>query len=395
MAEVSVIIPCYNHGHYLTDAVNSVLVQSYTDWEVIIVDDGSTDNTREVALQFGDPRIRYIHQENRGLSGARNTGLSAARGTLIALLDADDVWNPAFLERMLAALRSCPTASAAYCGFQWMDADGNPLMQTVQRVVAPEEFRDTLLRDGNWLIPCSVVTRASAYRKIGQFDETLRACEDFDMWLRLSKQHHFVGVSGVLVRYRRTGKNMSDDVERMRVAMTQVLRKCFGALSSPVETWPEEKRSAVSQIYLMGTQEHLAQGNASASAEAFLWLHRYRRDVAFSLDLWYALACVHQEKGTRGDFASWRPTRSEADLAALQQELQNTGIPVAEERRLCSLACFCLSLLHYGQRDLGSARCRFRAAVLAWPGWWRRQRTWALLLRLLPGVEVAQRYART
>ena len=91
---VSVIIPCYNHAHYLCRAVQSVLAQTYADWEAIIVDDGSTDNTREVATRFSDPRVRYIYQENRGLSAARNTGISAAQGSYLAFLDADDELEP-------------------------------------------------------------------------------------------------------------------------------------------------------------------------------------------------------------------------------------------------------------------------------------------------------------
>lgn len=112
MPEVSVIIPCYNHGHYLPHAVNSVLAQTFTDWEAIIVDDGSTDNTREVAAQFTDERVRYVHQENRGLSGARNTGIRAAQGAYLAFLDADDEWEPRFLRVCGYRCRSEKTTNA-------------------------------------------------------------------------------------------------------------------------------------------------------------------------------------------------------------------------------------------------------------------------------------------
>jgi len=395
MSRVSVIIPCYNHAHYLPDAVNSVLAQTFTDWEALIVDDGSTDNTCEVAAQFTDPRIRYIYQENRGLSAARNTGIRAAKGEFIALLDADDVWEPTFLEVMITALQAEPTASAAYCGFRYMNAAGKLLKQSVLKAVPSEQFHDELLYQGSWLNPCSVIVRAFAYREIGPFDETLHACEDSDMWLRLSEKHRFIGVPQVLVRYRRAGNNMSDDVERMSRAKIRVFEKHLGALDTPIEMWPVNKRLAIRQVYSMQVQEYLAQQDVSASAKAFLWLYQYQPEFAFSLDLWYSLACVHQLKGTRGDFDTWQPARGRADLKDLLNELHNSTIPRRHLQRLHSLAHFALSLLHYGQRNLTTARRQFLMAIFTWPGWLFQARAWTLGIRLIPGRGVFRRYGKS
>lgn len=353
---VSVIIPCYNHGHYLPHAVRSVLAQTFTDWEAIIVDDGSTDDTRQVAAQFTDPRIRYIYQENRGLSGARNTGIAAARGELIALLDADDMWEPEFLARMVAALQETPTAAAAYCGFRWMDAIGNPLKQSVLRVVPPERFYEELLYQGSWISACSVVVRAAAYREAGPFDESLQACEDYDMWLRMAKPMQFIGVPEVLVFYRRAGVNMSDDVERMSDALTTVLEKRVGPLETPTETWDKAKRAATRQLYSLRVQGHLAQGRTEESAENLLWLLRYHPDFALSLDLWYSLACVHQLVGQRGDFDTWDPTRGEADVTAVLHQLAARGVAQSELRAMQGQAHFALALLNYGKHRLNAAR---------------------------------------
>jgi len=392
MSRVSVIIPCYNHAHYLPDALNSVLAQTYTDWEAIIVDDGSTDNTRAVAAQFIDPRIHYLHQENQGLSAARNAGIRAAQGEFIALLDADDMWEPTFLEKMVTVLQAEPTASAAYCGFRYMNANAKLLNQSVMKVVPPEAFRDELLHHGSWLNPCSVIVHASAYREVGPFDETLRACEDLDIWLRLSEQHRFIGVPEVLVRYRRTGNNMSDDVERMSKAKRQVFEKHIGKFDPQVDIWTVEKRQAACQIYSMETQEYLAQQNVTASARAFLGLYQYCSAIAVSLDLWYSLACVHQLKGTRGDFDTWQPTRSEADLRMILSELQESTISASQQRRFRSTADLALSLLYYGQGNDRMARRKFLSALLAWTGWMRRRRTWSLFVRLMPGVGALKRY---
>ena len=101
---ISVVIPTYNYGHFVTEAVDSVLAQTYRHYEVVVVDDGSTDDTRARLAPYGD-RIRYIHQENQGLSAARNTGIRAARGGVIGLLDSDDKWHPRKLETQAAFLR--------------------------------------------------------------------------------------------------------------------------------------------------------------------------------------------------------------------------------------------------------------------------------------------------
>ncbi|HEX9077055.1 MAG TPA: glycosyltransferase family A protein, partial [Anaerolineae bacterium] len=102
---VSVVIPSYNHARYLRDAIRSVIAQTYRDFEIIIVDDGSSDDTPQVVAGFGNA-VRYIRQENRGLAGARNTGVRAARGAFIGLLDADDIWMPEYLASMLLPFKS-------------------------------------------------------------------------------------------------------------------------------------------------------------------------------------------------------------------------------------------------------------------------------------------------
>jgi glycosyltransferase involved in cell wall biosynthesis len=158
MIKVSVIIPNYNQSHYLASAIHSVLRQSFKDFEIIVVDDGSTDNTLEVLAQFSD-QVVYLRQENQGLAGARNTGIRAARGELIGLLDADDEWRPDYLEQMLALSEKHPDAAVFYCMAQCMDVDGGDLPQVVGGPpVAPELLYQKLLR-ANFIIPSTVMFR--------------------------------------------------------------------------------------------------------------------------------------------------------------------------------------------------------------------------------------------
>jgi len=393
MSRVSVIIPCYNHAHYLPDAVNSVLAQTFTDWEALIVDDGSTDNTCEVAAQFTDPRIRYIYQENRGLSAARNTGIRAAKGEFIALLDADDVWEPTFLEVMITALQAEPTASAAYCGFRYMNAAGKLLKQSVLKAVPSEQFHDELLYQGSWLNPCSVIVRAFAYREIGPFDETLHACEDSDMWLRLSEKHRFIGVPQVLVRYRRAGNNMSDDVERMSEAFTLLIEKHFGDILEPVETWSSQKRTVVGRLYSSRVFGHLAQSDVVKSVENLGWMLNHDPDTFLSLDLWYSLACVHQVIGQRGDFETWNPVKGETDVLAVLGEFTRQGLQSRLLNKARSMAYLALACLNYGKQDIQVARKHLYRSWYFWPGMITYKRWRTLFLRLGPFVPALKRFA--
>ncbi|HAV76800.1 MAG TPA: glycosyl transferase, partial [Anaerolineae bacterium] len=187
---VSVIIPNFNHARFLGDAIRSVVGQDYKNVEVIVVDDGSTDNSREVVEQFGD-KVKYIYQENAGLSAARNTGIRASKGSLIGVLDADDMYEPVFLSTLVADLQSNPKADGIYCGYQFVDQKNNLLPQIEARHVASELLYNALL-DGNFFVPESIFLHRYVYDEVGLFDEALRACEDWDVWLRVTNKFRII-----------------------------------------------------------------------------------------------------------------------------------------------------------------------------------------------------------
>ncbi len=126
---VSVIIPCYNQGRFLSSALHSLLSQTWQHWEAIVVDDGSTDDTSQVVERFQDPRVCYFYQQNNGVSAARNSGLEQARGDFVAFLDADDAWRREFLERTLVTLLNDPRLGMVYSRYQFLDDQGNLLTQ--------------------------------------------------------------------------------------------------------------------------------------------------------------------------------------------------------------------------------------------------------------------------
>ncbi len=248
MTKVAVIIPNYNNAHYLGSAIQSVLNQTFTDYEIIVVDDGSTDNSRDVVNAFGD-KVRYVWQENKGLGGARNTGILASTAEFVGLLDADDEWKPDYLEKMMLLINEHPDVSVFYCMAQCMNADGIDLPQLVGGPpVEPDALHWKLLR-ANFIIPSTVTFRRKAIFDAGNFDASLRSCEDWDLWLRILPDMKIAGSSNCLVRYRVHGYSLSSNVDGMHSATKRVLEKNFGADDGELEKWTPEKRRAYGGVY--------------------------------------------------------------------------------------------------------------------------------------------------
>jgi glycosyltransferase involved in cell wall biosynthesis len=196
-ALVSIVVPCYNYAHYLGYTLENVRGQRYPHWECIVVDDGSTDHTDEVAEQFrsGDARFRYIRQENKGLSGARNTGIAASRGKYIQLLDSDDLIHPDKLAIQVAILESDERIGITYGKSLFFQTD-NPGRLYPSRGLTSEDRQDVLRGGGsgkemlkrlvvdNIMEVSCALARASLFAQVGTFDETYRSYEDWQYWIR-------------------------------------------------------------------------------------------------------------------------------------------------------------------------------------------------------------------
>lgn len=222
---VSVVIPAYNYARYLGEAIDSVLAQTYREFEIIVVDDGSTDETAEVARGYGE-RIRYIHQENAGLSAARNTGIRAARYSFVAFLDADDLWKPEFLKSAMNCFAKLPNTfgMVTCCGVRFSDANGD-CVSRLSRLPGPREVtvHDLIFRSR--FPPTSVVGRREAFETAGMFDTSLTSTEDRDMWMRVAAQWRIFQQDQVLVCIRQHQVQMSRNATRMRRNMLLVLGK--------------------------------------------------------------------------------------------------------------------------------------------------------------------------
>ena len=221
-ALVSVVIPCYNQARYLGDAIRSVLIQTIAQAEVVVVNDGSRDDTVAVAGSF--PEVRCITQENRGLSAARNTGLAHCRGELVVFLDADDRLLPGALETGSALMTADP-ALAFVAGYsRFIDAHGAET-PTNQPVRGDDDPYRSLLRRNSIRNPAMVMFRKAAVQAVGGFDSTVDACADYDIYLRLSRRFPVRFHEAVVAEYRKHGANMSLDAALMLRQLSIVVRR--------------------------------------------------------------------------------------------------------------------------------------------------------------------------
>ena len=183
---VSVIIPTYNRGWILREAIDSVLAQDYSDFELIVVDDGSTDNTRDILDAYGR-KIIVLHQPNRGVSAARNRGIAASRAQLVAFLDSDDLWLPQKLTRQAEFFQSNPEALICQTEETWVRNGVRVNPKKRHQKPSGMIFEPSLALC--LVSPSAVMIRRSLFDTVGLFDESLPACEDYDLWLRISCRH--------------------------------------------------------------------------------------------------------------------------------------------------------------------------------------------------------------
>jgi glycosyltransferase involved in cell wall biosynthesis len=222
----SLIVPAYNVSATIAETLHSLLRQTHTDLEVIVVNDGSTDNTVEVVSGFADPRLRIVHQANRGLAGARNTGIHEARGAFIGFCDADDLWLPEKLELHIAHLKARPDVGISFSGSQMIDELGKPLgisqKPRLKAISAEHVYKRNPIGNGSAALIRREALNALAFRPMGEterdwwFDESFRQSEDIECWLRfaLTLDWRIEGIAGDLTLYRIHTNVLSANVER-------------------------------------------------------------------------------------------------------------------------------------------------------------------------------------
>lgn len=260
MATVDIIIPAYNAARFLPAAIDSVETQTFKDWRILLVDDGSTDNTAEVVSPYRTrlgEKLKYIRQANAGLPAARNTAIRNAASPFLALLDADDVWLPWRLDESLKSFENRPQAGLGYGMIRYIDQDGNTTdwQDRKQKNGEGRIASHIYMRKVN--LPCPTITfRRECVETVGLFDEAMRATEDRDMWLRIALKYEVCFVNRVIAHYRISANQMSSDPYRMLKAQLHFVEKHYAA---PGCGW-WKRRVALGLIYKQQADALSARG---------------------------------------------------------------------------------------------------------------------------------------
>lgn len=241
MPKVSVVIPAYNAMNYLPATMESLLSQSFDNLEVIVVNDGSSDGTEQWVSQIENPKVKLISQKNKGLAGARNTGISHATGEYIAFLDADDLWEPTKLEKQVNTLEENPEVGLVYTWVALIDEQGKFTGRIFKNNPEGDVWQQLIEHN---IVECGSVAmlRRSCLETVGVFDENLRSfVEDWDLWLRIASRYPFKVVKEPLVYYRQISTSASRNWEAMERSFRMVIEKAFD--SAPSELLYLKKRS--------------------------------------------------------------------------------------------------------------------------------------------------------
>jgi GT2 family glycosyltransferase len=214
---VSIVIPCYNQAHFLRETIDSVRLQTYSRTEIIVVDDGSTDDTTEVARRYSD--VQLIRQQNQGLSAARNTGLRHSKGSLLVFIDADDRLLPRAVEAGHACISAHPECAFVYGHLTLIGPDGSPLRTPNQVCVQRDHCLELLKRDYIWT-PGVVMYRRAVFESVIGFDTLIDACADCDLNIRIARDWPVYCHGQIILEYRKHQTNMSRNAAVMlRTAM--------------------------------------------------------------------------------------------------------------------------------------------------------------------------------
>ncbi|OAV52719.1 glycosyl transferase family A [Rhizobium sp. WYCCWR10014] len=311
--QVAVVIPAYNASPYLAQTLQSVIDQTHRALEIVIVDDGSTDDTASICRHFaaGDPRIRIVSTENRGVAAARNTGIEASKSDYIAFLDADDIWHPTYVERMLSALHPLPnTWGAVYALHRHIDPEGY-----CTKSGSSLNARDTIFNRhlvfrfvGNG---SGFMVRRAVFDKIGGYDSSyarqgIGGCEDFDFELRTAEHFKIETVPLGLVGYRIHSAAMSSDWSRMALSLLAVTEQCI-ARNPQLPTFVANCARTSAHLYAFSKFAALKDWRRAATSLK----HIYHHSPMLASDVLYKLILSKAKRAARRTLSKAWPVREQ------------------------------------------------------------------------------------
>lgn len=245
MPIISVVIPAYNAEKTIKETINSVLNQTFQDWELIIINDGSSDQTGEIIQKIIDSKIKLFSYQNAGVSISRNRGIAKASGEFIAFLDHDDLWTPDKLELQLQALQEHSNAALAYSWTDHCDESGK-VIALGRHITMQGNIYENLLVDNFLDTASNPLIRKSALDEVGQFDPTINSSGEWDLWLRLASRYPFVGISKTQVFHRVSSGAMSASIESHKKECLEVIERTFKQAPESIQ---HLKKASLANIY--------------------------------------------------------------------------------------------------------------------------------------------------
>jgi glycosyltransferase involved in cell wall biosynthesis len=289
MPIISIILPIYNGEKTIRDTLKSVLEQTWTDFELVIVDDGSTDATLAAIAEFKDPRIQVYSYPNAGQATSRNRGISHATGAYIAFIDADDLWTQDKLEMQFAALQNHPEAAVAYSWTDYISESGEFLHPgrhtTANGDVYAELIVSNFLENGS-----NPLVRADALAHIGGFEASLPPAEDWDLWLRLAQQYAFVCVPAAQILYRVTVNSSSSNILKQERQCLKVLERAYDRVNLN-ELKPKSLANLYKYLMWKAIEGYPSRQNGMAAARCFWKYLHYHPNVLLNARFMLSVLC--------------------------------------------------------------------------------------------------------
>ncbi|BAY97878.1 glycosyl transferase family protein [Tolypothrix tenuis PCC 7101] len=268
LSKISVIIPVYNSENTIAQTINSVLQQTFTNFELIVINDGSLDSTLEIISKINDDRLKIFSFDNAGANVSRNRGLKYAVGEFVSFLDADDLWTPDKLESQFQALQANPQAAVAYSWTNCIDEKSQFLRRGTYISATGNVYANLLLL--NFLENGSnPLIRRDALNIVGGFDESLNAAQDWDIYLRLAAHYAFVAVPSPQILYRISSNSMSTNVLKLEAASLTVIERAFKKAPQSIQYSKKHSLANLYKYLLFKTLEGLPERKRTLTALRF------------------------------------------------------------------------------------------------------------------------------
>jgi len=279
---VSIIIPSYNNAEFIADALESVFNQTYSNFEILIVDDGSTDDTKALLAKYAasyPKKIRCSYIENSGAGTARNIGLKQAKGEYVAYLDADDVWLPHKLETQLTVFEERPEVDLIFSNSHLVDSKGASLnklyVKPFEFNFRPEQLFERLLTERDFIPFSSIILKRSIIDDIGLFDESLRSSGDLEWLLRIVRKYKAIGINDVLAKYRIHDTAISKNIILREQSRIKIIKDCMTKYPNETGSLTKRLRARISKCYYEWGYVEFERNNLKIARKKFLESTQY------------------------------------------------------------------------------------------------------------------------